>query len=95
MLTHRDSLFLPKPIDSENLPSDLEKADHYPMVKSESLWEKAFDSLNKLIELSKNDANEAKSFRDFILFGKVDLESIQKANQSMIELGIPAEFLAP
>lgn len=88
-------LFLPEPIDSEDLPSYPEKAHHYPLVKSNLLWGKAFDSLNKLIELSKNDADEAKNFRDFILFGKVDFESIQKANQSMIELGIPSEFLVP
>jgi hypothetical protein len=88
-------LFLPDPIDSEDLPSYPEKTVHYPIVKQDSLWEKAFDSLNKLIELSKNDADEAKNFRDFILFGKVDFESIQKSNQSMIELGIPAEFLVP
>lgn len=88
-------LFLPEPIDSEDQPSYPEKSHHYPIVEPESLWGKAFDSLNKLIDLSKNDADEAKNFRDFILFGKVDFESIQKANQSMIEFGIPSEFLAP
>lgn len=88
-------LFLPEPIDSEDLPPYSEKAQHYPIVEPESLWGKALYSLNKLIELSKNDADEAKNFRDFILFGKVDFESTQKANQSMIELGIPSEFLVP
>ena len=86
-------LFLPEPIDSEDLPSYSEKAHHNPIVESESQRTKAFDSLNKLIELSKNDADEAKKFRDFILFGKVDFESIQKVNQSMIELGVPSEFI--
>ncbi|EHL32780.1 hypothetical protein LDG_5017 [Legionella drancourtii LLAP12] len=88
-------LFLPEPIDSEDLPSYPEKAHPYTRIEPGLLWGKAFDSLNKLIELSKNDADEAKNFRDFILFGKVDFESIQKANQSMIELGVPPEFLVP
>jgi hypothetical protein len=88
-------LFLPEPIGSEDLSSYPKKVHQYPIVKPESRWEKTFDSLNKLIELSKNDADEAKNFRDFILFGKVDFESIKKANQLLIEFGIPAEFLVP
>ena len=52
-----------------------------------------FDSMNEVIELAKTDPGEAWRLRNFILFGKVDFESIQKVDNILIDAGIPPEFL--
>ncbi|MDP3562537.1 MAG: TniQ family protein [Legionellaceae bacterium] len=57
------------------------------------LSQQMFDSMNEVIDLAKTDPVEAWRLRNFILFGKVDFESIQKIHNLLIEVGIPAEFL--
>lgn len=87
-------LFLPEFVANEDLPSYPQKMCNHPIVKSESLWQRTFDSLTELVESAKNDPIEAKNFRNFILFGRVDFESIQKVDSLLIDVGIPPEFLA-
>lgn len=65
------------------------------IVEPKSLSQQTFDSMNEVIELAKTDPVEAWRLRNFILFGKVDFESIQKIDNLLIEVGIPPEFLVP
>lgn len=88
-------LFLPEVVDNEDWPSYPQKARNASMVQPESLWQKAFDSLNELIEIARNDPVEAKNFRNMMLFGRVDFESIQKIDNLLKDVGVPPEFLVP
>jgi len=85
-------LFLPELWNNKDLPSYPEKRKE-TIIKPESPFQKARDSLNQLIEIAKKDPIVARNFRNSILCGRVDFESIQKTNNSLIKIGIPPEFL--
>lgn len=63
------------------------------IIEPKSLRQQTFDSMSEVIELAKTDPAEASRLRNFILFGRVDFESIQKIDNLLIEVGIPPEFL--
>ncbi|MBA2650473.1 MAG: TniQ family protein [Legionella sp.] len=85
-------LFLPELWNNKDLPSYPDKRKE-TIIKPESLFQKALNSLNQLIEIAKKDPFVARNFRNSVLCGKVDFESIQKTNTSLIKIGIPPEFL--
>ena len=86
-------LFLPESVSSEDLPSYPYQGYGTQSVERQLLRQQTFDAMNEIIELAKKDPVDAMRLRSFILFGKVDFESIQKADKLLIEVGIPPEFL--
>jgi hypothetical protein len=48
-----------------------------------------------LIEIAKISPSEAKNFRNLVLFGRIDVKSVQEVNTLLTDVGIPLEFLAP
>ncbi|MDP3705248.1 MAG: TniQ family protein [Legionellaceae bacterium] len=86
-------LFLPEPVSSDDLPSYPHQGCGIQSIERPLLRQQTFDAMNEVIELAKKDPVDAMRLRGFILFGKVDFESIQKADKLLIEVGIPPEFL--
>ncbi|MDO5215760.1 TniQ family protein [Legionella pneumophila] len=85
-------LFLPELRNNNDLPSYPEKRKKL-LINPESSFQKALDSFNQFVEIAKKNPLVAKNFRNSVLCGRVDFESIQKTNNSLIKIGIPPEFL--
>ncbi|MFU7598257.1 TniQ family protein [Legionella pneumophila] len=85
-------LFLPELRSNKDLPS-FPKRKKEAIMNPESPFLKAMDSFNRLVEIAKKDPLVARNFRNSILCGRVDFESIQETNRSLIKIGIPSEFL--
>ena len=86
-------LFLQEYIDSSDLPPYPQKICNSSKIKPESAFQNALDSFNKFIEITKQDPVKAKFFKNQLLFGRNDFESIKRVDDSLIKLEIPKEFL--
>lgn len=87
-------LFFPEPIHNKDLPSFLQKQDANTIETPISPWQRANESMSQLIEMAKKDPKAAKDLRDFCIFGRTDLKVIQFVENTMIEAGVPSDFLA-
>lgn len=88
-------LFLPELMSNENLTSYFKYTGNPSIIKPKSTWQRLCNSLDECIEKAKQDPDEAKSFRNVCLLGKDDIESVQRINNLLIEVGVPKEYLVP
>ena len=88
-------LFLPELVSNKDLTSYSKHTGNPSIIKPKSAWERLCDSLDECIENAKQDPDEAKNFRNICLLGKVDIESVQRINNLLIDVGIPKEYLVP
>lgn len=86
-------LFLPESMETDDLPSYPQQGRHAAIIEPQSLSQQIFDDMNEVIERAKHDPVEAMRLRNFALFGKSDFDSIRKADNLLIDVGIPPKFL--